>query len=96
MSQESFDKHQLILYRIEQAKETLQDAHLLFNGEGSLQSIINRAYYAMFYSTLALLTTLEKGSSKHSGASSCLEIRAGEIRISVSPFQTCTTLLSAV
>ncbi|MEA2007495.1 MAG: HEPN domain-containing protein [Chloroflexota bacterium] len=67
MTKESFDKHQLISYRMEQAQETLKDAHLLFTREGSLRSVLNRAYYAMFYATVALLVTIEKGSSKHSG-----------------------------
>jgi hypothetical protein len=67
LSQEPFDKQQLIAYRLDRAKETLEDAHLLFKQEGSLESVVNRAYYAMFYATLAVLTTVGKGSSKHSG-----------------------------
>jgi uncharacterized protein (UPF0332 family) len=67
MSEEAFDKRQLVAYRLTRAKETLQDAHLLAKEGGTPGSIINRAYYAMFYAVLALLTSLGKGSSKHSG-----------------------------
>ena len=67
MSEEAFDKRQLIAYRLTRAKETLQDAYLLAKEGGTPGSIINRAYYAMFYAVLALLTSLGKGSSKHSG-----------------------------
>jgi uncharacterized protein (UPF0332 family) len=67
LSQEKSDKQQLISFRLQQARETLRDAHLLLDQGGSLVSIINRSYYAMFYAVLALLTDLEKESSKHSG-----------------------------
>jgi len=67
VSQEAFDKRQLIVYRLERARETLLDAHLLIEQGGSPGSVINRSYYAMFYAALALLITLGKGSSKHSG-----------------------------
>ena len=58
---------------MERARETLQDAHLLLQQGGSPGSIINRAYYAMFYAALALLTTLGKGASKHSGVISLFD-----------------------
>ena len=45
----------LIKYRLEQALTALDDAKYLLEGNRSPQSIINRAYYAMFYATLALL-----------------------------------------
>lgn len=60
------DKQTIIEYRLQRAKETLNDAYLLFSQGGSLWSVINRAYYAMFYAVLALLTLIEKGASKHS------------------------------
>lgn len=59
-------KEILIKYRLGQAEETLKDAELLLT-EGSPRSIVNRAYYAMFYSVLALLTKKGEASSKHSG-----------------------------
>jgi uncharacterized protein (UPF0332 family) len=71
MSEEAFDKRQLIAYRLTRTKETLQDAHLLAKEGGTPGSIINRAYYAMFYAVLALPTSLGKGASKHSGTLLC-------------------------
>ena len=45
----------LITYRLEQARNALDDAKFLLDGKRSPQSIINRSYYAMFYAALALL-----------------------------------------
>lgn len=56
----------LLEYRIQQANETLHEAEILFN-ESAYRGTINRAYYAMFYSVLALLATKKLGTSKHSG-----------------------------
>ncbi|MBI3163682.1 MAG: HEPN domain-containing protein, partial [Chloroflexi bacterium] len=44
-------------YRLDQARETLLDAQVLYEHERRPASIVNRAYYAMFYATLALLVT---------------------------------------
>jgi uncharacterized protein (UPF0332 family) len=93
LSQESFDNQRLIAYRFERAKETLQDAHLLFDQEGSPGSIINRyrSYYAMFYGVLALLTTIGKGSSKHSGVISLFDqyfVKGGKFPKSMSKLST--------
>ena len=55
----------LIDYRLEQAHETLREAEILLN-ESALRGAINRAFYAMFYSVLALLATKRIGTSKHS------------------------------
>jgi uncharacterized protein (UPF0332 family) len=57
----------LIEYRLERSREALQDARLMFEQNGSPAGVINRAYYAMFYAALAILMTLDKGSSKHQG-----------------------------
>ena len=73
MSKDAFDKQSLIKYRLERAEETLRDAHLLLDKGGSSASIVNRAYYAMFYAVLALLITIEKGTSKHSGVISSFD-----------------------
>ena len=67
MTNEIFYKSVLIQYRLEQAKETLLDARVLYEHERRPASIVNRAYYAMFYATLALLVTVGKSSSKHIG-----------------------------
>ena len=63
----------LIKYRLEQAHTALEDAKYLLEGNRSPQSIINRAYYAMFYATLALLQKISKVPSKHSGAISLFD-----------------------
>lgn len=64
-----FDKVALVQYRLEQAKSTLHDAHVLFDQGGTPVSIVNRAYYAIFYATMALLGTLNENvdTSKHKG-----------------------------
>lgn len=87
MSKDTFDKQQLITYRMERARETLKDAHVLNIQEGSPESIINRAYYAMFYAALALLTTQGKGSSEHSGVIALFDqlfVKSGELPKSMS------------
>lgn len=66
MSKEE-EKKQLALHRIQQAEESLDEARYLYNGGKSPRSIINRAYYSMFYSILALLIFEPYSSSKHSG-----------------------------
>ncbi|RJP22944.1 MAG: HEPN domain-containing protein [Candidatus Omnitrophota bacterium] len=57
----------LIEYRLEQANTAIRDAKCLVEGNGSLQSIVNRSYYAMFYAALALLLKSGISTSKHSG-----------------------------
>lgn len=57
----------LIQYRLEQAEAALDDAKYLLDGNRSPQSVINRAYYAMFYAALALLQKAGKIPSKHAG-----------------------------
>lgn len=61
-------KRILINYRTEQAEQAIKDTEILLSKGGSPGSIINRAYYAMFYAVLALLVKVDKGTSKHSGA----------------------------
>lgn len=64
-----FDKEALIQRRLEQARQTLRDALMLSDLQGSPVSIVNRSYYAIFYATLALIGTLKKDvdTSKHKG-----------------------------
>jgi len=63
----------LITYRLEQARNALDDAKFLLDGNRSPQSIINRSYYAMFYATLALLQKIAKAPSKHAGVISLFD-----------------------
>ncbi len=60
-------KKLLALHRMRQATESLEEAQYLFTGGKSLRSVVNRAYYAMFYSVLALLIYEPYASSKHTG-----------------------------
>ncbi|MEW6621123.1 MAG: HEPN domain-containing protein [bacterium] len=63
MKQEFID---LAKYRLEKAENTLSDAKKYING-ATLESTVNRIYYAMFYAVNALLITKGLSSSKHSG-----------------------------
>jgi uncharacterized protein (UPF0332 family) len=60
-------RRELIRYRLRQAEESLEEAAFLLSGSKSPRSIINRAYYAMFYAVLALLVNEPYASSKHTG-----------------------------
>ena len=57
----------LARFRIQQAEESLDEAELLYRSGKSPRSVINRVYYAMFYSILALLIFEPYSSSKHTG-----------------------------
>lgn len=57
----------LARYRIKQAEEAIDEAEFLLSGKKSPRSIMNRAYYGMFYAVLALLIFEPYASSKHSG-----------------------------
>ena len=67
MNDEPYDKQALIQYRLDRAHESLDDACLMLAQSGSYAGVINRSYYAMFYAALALLITIDRGSSKHQG-----------------------------
>jgi len=58
---------ELARYRLKQAEESIDEAAFLLQGKKSPRSVINRAYYAMFYAVLALLIFEPYASSKHSG-----------------------------
>jgi uncharacterized protein (UPF0332 family) len=63
----------LVNYRLEQAQTALEDGKFLLEGGRSPQSIVNRAYYAMFYAALALLQKISKVPSKHTGVISLFD-----------------------
>jgi len=44
----------LVNYRMEQARIAVEDAKYLIEGNRSPQSIVNRSYYAMFYTPVLL------------------------------------------
>src|SRR4030042_6930016 len=63
----------LVTGRLQQARTALEDARFLIEGGRSPQSVVNRAYYAMFYAALALLQKIGKVPSKHTGVISLFD-----------------------
>jgi len=63
------DRQTLFSYRLQQADVTLNDGKIMFAQGCSPQSVVNRAYYAVFYCVLALYlkTGILTKTSKHSG-----------------------------
>jgi uncharacterized protein (UPF0332 family) len=63
------DKETLFAYRLEQAEETLSEVERMLKDGYSARTVVNRAYYALFYSLLALFikTGISIRTSKHSG-----------------------------
>ena len=64
MSIDEKDRLELIKYRLDEAKDTIYDVQLLISND-RLRSAINRIYYGMFYSLLALGLKFEFETSKH-------------------------------
>jgi len=76
-------KRELIDYRRNRAKETIEDAKILVD-KGRLFSAVNRIYYAMFYEVTALLLTENLSSSKHSGIRALFNekfVKTGKVEI---------------
>jgi uncharacterized protein (UPF0332 family) len=63
MSLNDEERVTLIKYRIDQAEETIKDVQLLIENN-RLRSAVNRIYYGMFYSLLALGLANEFETSK--------------------------------
>ncbi|MCJ7728754.1 MAG: HEPN domain-containing protein [Sedimentisphaerales bacterium] len=75
------EKRALIEYRMERARETLDEAKMLFDG-GHLNAYVSRLYYACFYAASALLLTKGFSTSKHGYLRSLLHrefVKAGLI-----------------
>lgn len=64
MSLEENERKELIRYRFEEAKETIIDVQLLIEND-RLRAAVNRIYYGMFYSLLALGLAYQFETSKH-------------------------------
>jgi uncharacterized protein len=62
-------KTDIIKYRRERAKETLEEAEIMLENN-KLVAAVNRIYYAIFYEVCALLLVKGLSSSKHSGVRS--------------------------
>ena len=64
MTIEEQTRDDLIKYRLEQARDTIDVVDLLIKND-KLSSAINRIYYGMFYSLLALALQFNFETSKH-------------------------------
>ena len=64
MTLDDNDKKSLIKYRLEEAEETIEDVRLLIEND-RLRAAVNRIYYGMFYSLLALGLAHGFETSKH-------------------------------
>lgn len=64
MSIDNQDRWDLIRYRLAEAEDTETDVELLISHD-RLRAAINRIYYSVFYSLLALGLRFEFESSKH-------------------------------
>ncbi|MGD0078384.1 MAG: HEPN domain-containing protein [Sedimentisphaerales bacterium] len=58
------EKRALVEYRLGRARETLNEAKILFDA-GKMNAYVNRLYYACFYAVSALLLTRNFSTSKH-------------------------------
>ena len=56
----------MVSYRLQRARETLADAHILADA-GRWNPCVNRLYYACFYAVSALLIQDGLSSAKHTG-----------------------------
>lgn len=59
-------KNEIVNYRRQRAKETLEEARIMLDNE-KLFAAVNRIYYSIFYEVMALLLTKGLSSSKHTG-----------------------------
>ncbi len=78
---------ELVSLRLKQAQETLVDARTLLEANRTPRSVVNRAYYAMFYAVMALLQTIGKAASKHAGVISLFDkefVHAGVFPVEMS------------
>jgi uncharacterized protein (UPF0332 family) len=67
------EPHALVRYRLKEADESIEEAKVLLREGMSMRAVMNRLYYAMFYSVLALLQEKKMGTSKHAGVISLFD-----------------------
>jgi uncharacterized protein (UPF0332 family) len=80
------DRQALIEYRLKQAIDSMHQAEILAAAR-EWSGVVNRAYYSMFYSALALLLTKDLSSSKHSGVLTIIDrefVKTGKLPIELS------------
>jgi uncharacterized protein (UPF0332 family) len=83
-----YPKEDLIQYRMGRARDTLEEAKLMFDS-GYLYGAANRLYYACFYAVLALLAKNDLSSSKHSGVMGLFNrefVKTGRIPLELGKF----------
>ena len=71
----------LIVYRLQRARESLEDARILADA-GRWNACVNRLYYACFYAVSALLMQEGLSSARHAGVRSLFNqhfVRTGKI-----------------
>ena len=78
------DREALFQYRLQEAEQTLADAEQMLTGGVSPRSVVNRAYYAVFYFMLALFQKddINPQTSKHSGVIGAFDrdyVRSGKV-----------------
>lgn len=82
------EERTLVQYRLDRAREAIEEARLLFEA-GHLHTYVNRLYYACFYAMSALLLTQGSSTSKHSHLRALLHkefIRPGLIPLEYGQF----------
>lgn len=82
------DNNELIAYRKNKSRETLEDATILFEA-GRLYSSVNRIYYSLFYDVIALLLTKGLSSAKHSGVRALFNehfVKTGKVDVEMGRF----------
>jgi uncharacterized protein (UPF0332 family) len=75
----------LIVYRLQRAYESLEDAHLLADAK-RWNLCVNRLYHACFYAISALLAQAGMSSSRHAGIRSLFNrhfVKTGKINADV-------------
>ena len=83
------EQHVLVRYRLEQAWAALEESRILFSSSTAGTGVVNRAYYAMFYATLALLQNIGKAPRKHAGVIALFDqefVRTGTFSKEMSKF----------
>ena len=82
------DAATLVRYRLDRAREALEEAALLFDS-GHVNTAVNRLYYAAFYAVSGGLLARGHSSSKHSGVRALLHrefVKPGLVRQEVGRF----------
>lgn len=70
------DNEALFSFRLKEAEETLAEAERMLRENFSSRTIVNRAYYSMFYAVLSLFlkTGVNIKTSKHAGIISIFDL----------------------